>query len=452
MKKILLMTTCLTLSGCFSTTHYNTAQLQTPEQWSIGAAQAVPSVEKENLHQWWQGFDDATLNDLIVLSLEQSPDRLIAESKIAEVRGIRRTSRSSLFPQIGVSGSAKREDAGAGRYPDTFYDAGFDASYEVDIFGRNRNNAAAADDDFNAIKEQYHDVTLTLIAEVARSYIDYRAAQNQVQIAEKNLESQEKTLSLVRNLNEAGTAPKLDVERTSTLVNNTRASIPEYKRLEENARLGLSVLTGEFPENLKPILESAMAIPGANVQPVLMSSANIISLRPDIRAAAYNLSAATNLSQAAVADFFPSFTISGLYGVTETALLGGTNIWSLAAGAAVSLLDFGRIEGQVDAADAREKQAFEQYRKTVLQAVVEVETALNDYAQITSRKVSLQQAYDSADKALDFSQTLYKEGEISLLDVLDAQRSANAAESSLVTANANQAESLVRLYKSLGVY
>ena len=124
----------------------------------------------------------------------------------------------------------------------------------------------------------------------------------------------------------------------------------------------------------------------------------------------------------------------------------------VAIGVAVNLLDFGRIEGQIDAARAREKQAFEQYRKTVLSAVVEVETALNDYARINEKLVSLEDAYTSADKALELSQTLYKEGAISFLDVLDAQRSANNAEAAVVSARAEQAESLTRVFKSLGVY
>ncbi|MAQ71046.1 MAG: hypothetical protein CL565_02515 [Alphaproteobacteria bacterium] len=455
MKKLLLLTTCLSLSSCFSTTHYDASQLNTPEQWSIEASKTVPEVSQDNLYQWWKGFDDQTLNSLIETALQKSPDRLIAESKIAEARGIRRTARSFLFPQIGASATVRREDSdlvGLGQYPDTFYDAGFDASYELDIFGSNRNTASAADDNLNSIMKQYDDVSLTLIAEVARTYIDFRAAQNQARIAEKNLKSQEETMTLVNNLYEAGAVPKLDVERTSTLVNNTRASIPEYKRLEQNAQLRLSVLTGEFPENLKQSLNEEKVIPGADVQPVLMSPANIISLRPDIRAAAYNLSASTKLSKSEVANFFPKFNISGFYGITESALLGGGTVWNLVAGAAVSLLDFGRIEGQIDAANAREKQAFELYRKTVLAAVVEVETALNDYTQITSKKSSLQRSYQSADRALEISNISYREGEISFLDVLDAQRTANDADAALVAVNAAQSESLIRLYKSLGVY
>ena len=136
----------------------------------------------------------------------------------------------------------------------------------------------------------------------------------------------------------------------------------------------------------------------------------------------------------------------------ETAFASSTSIWSIAAGAAVSIQDFGRIEGRIDAARAREVEAYQLYRRTVLEAVTEVEMALNDTARIDERYISLNKAYQNADKALYLSETLYKEGEVSFLDVLDAQRTVNEAESELITAQAAQVESLVRLYKSLGVY
>jgi NodT family efflux transporter outer membrane factor (OMF) lipoprotein len=455
MRNLLLLTSCLTLSGCFSTTMFSTSQVDTPLEWSVQAQQETPRVDADTLHGWWRDFADPSLNDLVDIALKHSPDRQIAEARIAEARGLRRSARSLLLPQISGSVFARREDAdlsGTGQHPDNFYDAGFDASYEVDVFGKNRNNFKASDDSLNAIIAQYNDVTITLIAEVARSYIDYRAAQNHMRIAEKNLQSQEKTLALISDLHELGAAPRLDVERATTLVNNTKASTPEYRRVEENARLRLSTLTGVMPVNLMLKIAPEGSILEADAQPVLLSPVNIISLRPDIRAAAFNLSSASKLTKAAIADFFPQFNISAFYGVSETALSGGVNIWRIAAGAAVSLLDFGRIEGRIDAASAREQQAFAAYRKAVIGAVVEVETALNDYANITAKQAALGKSYQSASKALDLSQDLYKEGEISFLDVLDAQRSANNAEAALITAQALQVESLVRLYKSLGVY
>ncbi len=303
-----------------------------------------------------------------------------------------------------------------------------------------------------AAEAQYNDATLTLIAEVTRSYIDYRAAQNQVRIANKNLKSQERTLDLIRDLNRLGSAPRLDVERAINLVSTTRASVHGFEQQKENARLRLSVLTGALPAIVQSHLVSDAEIPGAEVEPVLMAPAQVLALRPDILAASATLAANTSLSEAATAELFPSFTISGFYGIADSALLNAANPWNVGLGAAVSLLDFGRIEGRIDAARAREKIAYEQYRKTILAAVQDVESAISDYAHIEEQTVSLLRAYKSAEKALELSEVLFKEGEVSFLDVLDVQRNANAAESAVIEAKAAKAESLTRMFKSLGVY
>lgn len=453
MKKYLLIGSCVVLSGCFAGGLDGTDPAK-PLGWTAKNSHLAQAVETEELQGWWKRFNDPALNALVDEALQNSPDRLIAEAKIAEARGLRRSSISYLLPQVGASGSIGREDTGsnAASYPDNFYDAGFDASFEIDIFGKNRKNYSAADSALDAAQAQYHDVSLTLIAEVVRTYVDFKAAQKQTFIAYKNLQSQEKTLKLIRDLNRLGEAPKLDVERAENLVNVTRASLPEFKRQADNARLRLSVLTGQLPENVLPTLTGETAIPGGDVRPVLMAPAQVLALRPDVQAAAANLASNTALAEAATAEIFPTFSLSGFYGIADSALVSSVTPWTFAANAAVSLLDFGRIEGRIDAARAREKQAFEQYRKTVLSAVAEVETALTDYAHIREQQVSLEKAYKSAENARTLSETLYKEGEVSFLDVLDAQRSANNAESAMVSSNAAQSESLIRLFKSLGVY
>lgn len=448
-KTLLVLPLCLMISGCYSG-RLDFLGLNNPEKWTAKKSELVDIVDAGDLHEWWKGFDAPVLDRLVEMAMAQSPDRGIAEAKILEARGMRRTSKSALFPQIGGSASKGKEDNGW--YAGEFYDARFDASYELDIFGKNRKGLSAAEAQLRAAEASYHDVTLTLIAEISRVYVEYRAAQNQLRIARKNLKSQDKTYTLISDLNRLGEAPRLDVERAANLVSTTQASIPEYQRQADNARLQLTVLTGVMPEELSSVLVEDASIPGGDVMPVLMAPADVVALRPDILAASANLAAHTALAESTTAEFFPTFTLRGFYGITDSALVSSATIWNVAAGAAVSLLDFGRIEGKIDAARAREKQAYEQYRKTVLAAVTEVETALTDYAAVKEQQISLHNAYKSADKALDLSQALYKEGEISFLDVLDAQRSANQAEAALVQADAAQAESLVRLYKSLGVY
>jgi len=153
-----------------------------------------------------------------------------------------------------------------------------------------------------------------------------------------------------------------------------------------------------------------------------------------------------------VRDLFPSLRLNSFFGVTDNALISSRTIWDVGASAAVAILDFGRLEGLIDAARAREVQAFAVYKQSLIDAVVEVETALSDFAHLNKEREALQQSFAAADRAFALSTQLYEEGEVSFLDVLDSQRELNAAEADLVSARIAQAESLVRLYKSLGVY
>lgn len=449
-KSFIAIASALLVSGCFAG-DFDFAPMDAPQSWTTDKGTAEPITRAQALEGWWKRFDDSALNVLVDKAMMDSPDRGAAEARIMEARGLRRTSLSFLFPQIGASTNYGRQDPGFGEI-DYFYDAGFDAAFELDVFGYNRNNYKASDADLIAAEAAYHDITLTLVADIVRNYIDYRAAQHQVRIAQKNLQSQEQTLSLVEELYSVGESPRVDVDRTKNLAETTRASIPEFKRQAENARLRLSVLTGAMPEELKLVLEEDAEIPGSDITPVMMLPAKVLEQRPDIQAATATLMAKTRLTDAATARLFPVINLSGFYGVSDGPFVDSTTIWDVAIGAATTLLNFGRIEGHIDAAEAREKEAYELYRKTVLEAVTEVETALSDYDHISEQYMRLQSAHESAQSALEHSQTLYKEGEIGLLDVLDAQRSANQAEASMVNARAAQAESLTRIYKSMGIY
>ncbi len=449
MKPFAITSFLLVLTAC--TASKPLSEPQKPEQWVSPVHSNITFTDTENLKQWWTHFEDPTLDKLIEKMLANSPDRNIAEARIAEARGIRRSTRSFLFPQLGASADINRQDFGFVG-PGNFSDKRFDASFEIDIFGKNRNNLRAEDSRILALQNEYYDTTVSLIAEISRTYIDYLGSAKQALIAQKNLKSQQQTLDLIRTQKDLGEATSLDAERAENLVNTTKASIPEFKRLTNNARLQLSVLTGESPKDLLPLLSIPKDIPYLTVKPLLLTPSQVLTIRPDIQAASANLLANTTLTKSATAELWPSFTLSGFFGETEGAFTSPTTVWNIALGTAVNLIDFGRIEGRIDAAKAREKIAYEQYKRTIIEAITEVETALNDYTYIDTQRASLENAYNNANKALELSQNLYREGEISFLDILDAQRTVNEADSALVTSEVAQAESIISLYKSLGIY
>ncbi len=436
----------LVLSGCIS--QQKLPMVPTPDAWET----TVSTVTTNDLASWWTSFNDPVLNGLVETALTNSPQQRVAAARIEEARGIRRTAKSSLFPQIGLSAQSGREREGFTQSTGEFYDAGFDASYEIDLFGKNRNTVDAANAQLRAFEAEFRNVEITLVGEVIRTYIDYRAAEKQQAISEKNLEAQEGTLKLIQQQREFGETPQLDVERSESLVNTTRASIPEFKRLAGNARLQLAVLTGQLPQDMQPLPSDGLNIPGADITPLMLAPADVMANRPDIRGATALLEANTALAKVATAELYPTISLSGFYGVAEGVLFDSATIWRGAIGGAVNLIDFGRIEGIIDAAQAREIQAYEKYRQTILQGVAEVETAMVDHAHISEQRGSLKKAFDNSSAAMNLSEELYHEGEISFLDVLVAQRTVNDADSALASAEAAQAQSIVRLYKSLGVY
>ena len=443
----IIMSAVFLLTGCFAPA-LDYADPPRPTQWTTAQDQ---DGKVKDLTGWWKHFDDDILNELVAIALADSPQRNIAKARILEARGVLRNARSGLFPHINGSTSASRGESVSGNTASN-YDARFDASFELDLFGQTRKRVSADRQAAKAAEARYDDITLTLIADIVRSYINFRAAQKQERIAARNVELQEKTLEIVKALFEAGEITRLEAERADAQVNTTRATISTFIRQSDAARLSLSVLTGELPEELAPMLNVPASLPSSDMQPVLEAPADIIARRPDIRAAQADLMRATDLGDAAVRDLFPTITLSGLFGVSDDSFVPSNTIWNIAAGAAVALLDFGALEGKIDAARARERQAFEQYRLTLLEAVTEIETALSDTAHINAQHIALQQAYESAIKAFNLSRDLYAEGEIAFIDLLDAQREVNAAGSRLVDAQASHAESLARLYKSLGIY
>jgi len=455
LKKAALCSSLLTLSACMGAGDY--APPETPTQWQAQTQNKdlykdFKAVENnESLKTWWALFNDKSLDHLIEVAMQSSPDRAIALAKVKEARGVERTARSSLLPQLIGVAQTSREDAGS-IAPDNYYNAAFDASFEIDLFGKNRNASNAANLQTQAAEAGADDVTLTLVADTARTYMEYRYYQKQVAIASRNLESEEKTLELIRLQYNSGEAPQLDVERAENQVNITRANLPEYTRYAEAARLRLSILTGVLPQSLDQMMTPQGDLPVSAIAPVLASPAFIMENRPDIRAARLAFAAATKTAMSETANLFPNITLSALYGVQDSAFVSSTSVWSVVLGMAVNLLDFGRIEGRIDSAQAREEQAYHGLRKAVLTAVTDVEQSMVSYAYINKQRVALNASLGNARKALDLSQQLYKEGEISFLDVLDAQRSVNNADSAAIKAEFDQVTALIALYKSLGVY
>lgn len=421
---------------------------QTPPAWTM-ALPAGTSLQGV----WWQSYRDTALEGLIVDALADSPRLGEANARIAEVRGQRRTAAGALYPQLDANARSARADEGIRTFgnPNTLYEATFDASYEIDLFGGNAARVDAADADIRARQASYNDTRLSLAAEVAREYLDYRRLQRQVSLTQETLTSQREGLRLTRTRFDAGIATDLDVAQAESLALSTQAQLPGLEQQARAALLRLTVLTALPPAELETRMRELRPIPIPDVTPLLDQPANVLARRPDVQAATATLQAASALSAAEATELYPSLNLSALFGVQDTTAFGGFNIWSLGAGMAAPLLNFGRIEGRIDAAEAREEGAYHAYRGVVLQAVADVETALSDLVQQRNRRILLAQSVESDARALRLAWTRYKDGIIPFLDVLNAEQQQLRSRLTLAEAEGQEAIAFASLSKALAL-
>lgn len=437
------------------------ADLQT--EWEASATLPLAAADADET-RWWLRFDDPALDELMRRAQLQNLDLRVADARIREARALRRGARAELLPQFDASAQAGRgravptADSSASaqsRGVRDSYEVGVDASWELDLFGRLRHGARAADADLRAAVWDRDGMRLALLAEVAGAYIEYRLYQAQYALAEKNAEAQAGTERITRARFGQGIGNRLDLERAVSALATTRAQLPQQRELIETARYRLALLLASPPAALDTLLAAAAPLPAADAGAVLRAPTDVLALRPDVRAAEQRLRAAAELRDAAAALRYPRLSLSAFIGVqsadADTLFDSGTGIWSVGAGLLAPLVDFGRIRANIDAADARQEQAYLLYERTVRTALQEAQTAIVSYTQGALRERQLDTAVTAGRRAVTLAQRQYAEGTLSLLEVLDAERSLNAVELDWSAAAAAVSIRLVTLYKTFGI-
>ena len=448
------------LTGCTMGPDYHETEPALSDHWQAKkkAAVGLQPVSPQDLKNWWKNFADARLDQLMEQALTGNLDLKIALTRIEQARAERRGTRAELFPSVNAAAGAQRNDnpfpgfAPGIRF--NLFELGFDALWEVDLFGRQQRRLEAASADLEGAAEQYRQSLVTLTAELARSYIDYRSLQNQLRITRSNLDAQRHTLKLTEKLNAEGVGTRHDVVRARAQASATEAQIPALEASLIATMRQLEVLVGRQPGALDAELASPETVPMAPGREILMSPADTIRRRPDLRAAERRLAAATALQGAAIAELFPKISLSAFLGFRNT------DIESLFKSAAFSystagnllqpLLNFGRIRAGIDLAEARQQEAYLAYEKAVLEALRETETALTRYLKEEIRRQTLARSVSDLRESVRLSQLRYHEGVISFLDVLDAQRTLYNAEIDLARSKAETSGNLIAVYKALG--
>lgn len=434
---------------------YQQPKLSLPDNWSISLqTEKAASVD---LAHWWRQFGDTQLDRLIDDALANSPDLHLAQARLRQARASRDQAVSSFFPSLTASTGASRTKYAQVVTPTstrTIYDAGFDASWEIDIFGGTRRAVEAATADQQSSEASLDNARVSLIAEVAQNYIELRSYQQRLAIAKKNLESQSETLQITMWRNQAGLASSSDVEQARTNREQTRAGIPDLEIGVSTAKNRLAVLLGKTPGDLHAKLKESKALPPLPTSIASGIPADSLRHRPDLIAAERTLAAETARVGQAMSKRFPSLNLGASFGWQAYGVgsLGAAGTLARAATGtlATTLFDGGKLRSAVNVQSAVQEQALATYQKTVLAALEEVENALQAYAQGRERVDARRAAVESAQNAAMLTRNMYQSGLSDFQKVLETERTLLSAEDSLATAEASMRTNLIKLYKALG--
>ncbi|MEQ1530630.1 MAG: efflux transporter outer membrane subunit [Methylococcales bacterium] len=411
---------------------------------------------------WWKLFNDKQLIALIDQALAHNYDLQAAKANLAEARALYLESGLSLLPTVTShanyteqkrSTSALNNRAFVPRELKLF-NTGFDASWEVDFFGRVRRNVEASNDEVQAQEASLRDISVSVIAEVARNYFELRGLQGQLAVAKKNAENQSETLDMIRVKVENGRGTELDTSRALAQLETTRAGIPVFESAISRNIHRLGVLTGQLPGALLAKLSQSVAIPKAPDTLQIGSPEQLLRRRADIRVAERSLAAATAGIGIATADLFPRVTFVGSISLEASTLSGivapGAESFSLGPKITWAALDLGRVYARIKAADARAESSLAQYQQAVLTSLEETENALVSYSQERVRRASLAAATAASEKANNLAHLRYQEGVSDFLTVLDSELRLLQDQSLLAQSETATATALIAVYKALG--
>jgi len=450
----------LLLTGCAAVgPNYVPPETKAPSSWhsKLESGLIAKETDPQTLANWWNTLKNQELSSLIARAVKGNLDIKEARARIREARARSSIARADLFPTLEATGSAtlsrSSEDTGTGETRD-FYAAGFDAGWELDLFGGAQRSVEAADADLDAIQENLHDVLVSLTAEVALNYIEVRTYQKRLAVTVANSEIQQETYRLIQSRYQAGLDDELAVQQARSNLESTRSQIPTLRTALEEAMNRIAVLLGEQPGALHEELEEYLPIPLVSLEVAVGVPADVLRRRPDVRKAERELAAQTARVGVATADLYPKFTLNGSIGLEalswDNLIAAGSRSFSIGPRITWPVFNAGSIRANIEVQSAIQEQTMIQYESTVLSALEEVESALAAYVEEQIRRTSLEEAVDAAKQALELAQYKYQTGLIDFITVLDAQRSLLTYEDQLVQSTGSITSNLVRLYKALG--
>lgn len=462
MRSVLAAALAASLCACAVGSDYRQPEMAVGPQFANTAAAGY--TDGEVPAAFWALFGDSMLDRLIEAALEENKDLERARANLRASRAARRHTGFDAYPtittraghfhrlqsehQVPLSGATRDERE------DDDVDAGFDASWELDFFGRVRRGVEAARAEEQLAAAQLRDAQVIVTAEVARNYFVLRGLQDQLTVAVRNADNQSQTLKLTQARLDAGRGTELDTSRAEAQLKTTLASIPPLQASIATTTYRLSVLTGQMPDALSSELLAPRLLPSLPELNAIGNPETLLRRRPDIRVAERTLAASTARIGVAVGDLFPKVTFlgSGGYNAANVGDLGnaGTDTFSFGPSISWAALDLGRVRARVHTAEAQAEAALARYESTVLTALEETEGTLISYGYAQSRRDTLEQAATASSKAANLARRRFEGGLTDFLNVLNAERDALVAQDSLAQSRTQTATSLVAVYKALG--
>lgn len=446
------------LTGCAAGVDYQTPVLPENTEKAFSNVSLSMNSEAQPARNWWQLYQDDTLDDLVQRALAGNTDLRIAEANLSRARAIYLETGSALYPSTDITGGAQynRDQttwSGLGTAPEQWtYSAGLGLSYEVDLFGRIRRYRQAAKADMEAEAAALDTVRLVVVAETTRAYVDSCTLGKSIEVAKHSVQLATRSLQLIRQREQVGAAMRLDVERAQASLARAEAALAPVMGQHQQRLLELSALMGLVPAQVPLQAQQCKRIPEyANSLPV-GNGAQLLRRRPDVLAAERQLAADTARIGIAVANLYPSITLGASANYLSNDHLRGDQTWSFGIGPLISWHFPNQIaaRAQVEQAETQTAASLARFDGTVLQALKETEQALADYNAAMKQRSALMRSRDHADNAFKLAQQRYQSGVIDYLNVLVAQASLIDAEAELIAAEQRLGSHRVSVFLALG--
>ncbi len=462
----------LVLGGCAMVgPDYVKPTVPEPEKWLESGESKIESKQGD-FSQWWNVFNDSVLNDLVQTAYQQNLNLQIAGLRILEARALLGIAIGNQYPQQQVAageGSVNQvsKNAPNAAFSDRYYDnyqVGFDAAWELDVWGKFRRAVQAGVADLEASIANYDDVLVTLTADVARTYVFLRTAEARLAVARQNVEIQKRSLQIAEVRFKAGAVTELDVVQARSLLRGTEATIPRFESEIRQSKNALAALLGKLPGEIDGMLGGPGPIPQVPAAVVVGIPAELLRRRPDIRFAERQMAAQSAQIGVARADLFPHFSLFGSLGLQASSHVGASSnnsnfsdlfkkdslTYYAGGGFNWDILNYGRITNRVRVQDARFQELAVNYENTVLRAAQEVEDAMVGFLRTQDAVLLLADAVQASKRSVELSMIQYREGLVDYQRVLDTQRFLTDQQDQLVSTAGSVDLDLVAIYKALG--